>query len=564
MVAAANSILVVDDDAGYRRMLENALTAEGFECDHADNGADAAKLLTFVGYDLLLTDLQMPNGNGHALAVEVLARKNRPAIVALTGIVEPRLAADLLARGVEDVIFKPIDFKLLAAKLKALLASRRIQAERPGSDAAVREPLISMADLESRLADVSHILPISAGTFEIARMSADPQNTAQQVAAALASEPTLAIEVLRLANSKCFALSGRKTADLEEAAKRIGLRRVGEITLAANALQGIANRTCTWMDPKLLCRQSYAAATALRLLIQHVGLHDDGGLILSALMHGLGRVVLEGLYPEVYERLARESAESKVALLQLEDCVFPRSHVQVMAELLTRWGLQPSVCTPLRHVLAAFADLHLLSEPLRSKAELCKLATWIGRVVVGCWESWDMIEPAPGSVLAKFGLRSVDEILETTKGSIENVGEAGDGPCLARQRSEAPPKPPRHAGYTTLSSPRADLLPQVLASMNVIVHPLKPEHIAIEEHVIINCIGVPAKRLEPYLGSGVFPVQRCIVTDPAHVAEYQAIGATVELPGSYAAFRDACFQISLDVPIASPLEGQHITERKPQ
>jgi HD-like signal output (HDOD) protein/CheY-like chemotaxis protein len=551
MIHSKNRILLVEDDVGYRQMLECALVAEGFECDHADNGADAASLLTLVRYDLLLTDLQMPICNGHALAVEVLTRHNRPAIVALTGVVEPRLAADLLARGVEDVIFKPIEFKLLAAKLKALLASRCSQAAGACADKTACEPLVCMPDLATRLLNVSHIFPIPAGTLEIARMSADSRYTAEQVADALAAAPALAIEVLRLANSRCFASAGRKTGDLNEAVKRIGLRRVGEIALAAEALQGIAERICAWMDLKLLCRQSYAAATALRMLMRSAGLRDDGGLVLAALVHGLGRVVLDGLYPEIYNRLARECAESKLALLQLEKRAFPHNHAQVMAELLTQWGLQSGVCTPLRHVLSTFQELHLLNEPLRSKVELCKLAIWIGRVAAGRWERWDTIEPAPGSILAKFGLRSLDEILGAARAGIEEVGPRSIRSDMVRPTAEAVPESGRHASYTSLSSPRGDLLPHVLASMGLAVHPFAPEDIAVKENVIINCIGVPAKRLAPYLGSGVYPAKRCIFSDAAHIQEHQAIGLSLELPGSYAAFSDACYGVASEMANAS-------------
>jgi hypothetical protein len=353
----------------------------------------------------------------------------------------------------------------------------------------------------------------------------------------------LAVEVLRLANSQYFTSADRKTASLEEAAMRIGLRRVGEIALAMSALHGVAGRKRAWIDLGLLSRQSFAAATVLRLLIERVGIHDDGGLILSALTQDLGRAVLGELYPEIYERLVRACAETHVPLLQLEDGVFPRRHVQVMAELLARWGLQPSVCVPLRHMLCTYKELESLSEPLRSKAELCKLAGWLGRMAVSRWEEWDTVDPAPGALFAKLGLRAPEEFIDPARTAMQSGEMTATMDDLPPSVAAAEPAAIRHASYANLSSARGDLLPQVLASMGISISPVKPEQIAVDGEIIINCLGVPRKRLEPYLGSGVFAGRRCIIADSVHYSEYKALARTISLPGSYAAMRAACYSI---------------------
>lgn len=108
------SALVVDDDPVARQIVIRTLAKAGFVCDTAIDGAQARQCLTSNRYDLLVTDLQMPHVNGHALCVELLEKSPRPAIVVLTGVLEPRLAQDLLKRGVDKVLFKPIDCEALA------------------------------------------------------------------------------------------------------------------------------------------------------------------------------------------------------------------------------------------------------------------------------------------------------------------------------------------------------------------------------------------------------------------------------------------------------------------
>jgi DNA-binding response OmpR family regulator len=120
-----------------RKATLRAFAEERFSCDAAACGAEAKQLLAANRYDVVVTDLQMPNGHGHALAMELLALADRPAIAILTGMLDPRLAKDLVGRGVEFVEFKPVRYDLLIAKIKALVSRRH------GVETDYAAPLIS-------------------------------------------------------------------------------------------------------------------------------------------------------------------------------------------------------------------------------------------------------------------------------------------------------------------------------------------------------------------------------------------------------------------------------------
>ena len=112
--------LVVDDDLVSRQIASRTLVKAGFACDTAIDGAQARQYLASSRYDLVVTDLQMPNGNGHGLCVELLRKSPRPAIIVVTAVLDPRLETDLLNRGVDQVLFKPVDCeKLVEAALNA-------------------------------------------------------------------------------------------------------------------------------------------------------------------------------------------------------------------------------------------------------------------------------------------------------------------------------------------------------------------------------------------------------------------------------------------------------------
>ncbi|HEX5470421.1 MAG TPA: response regulator [Lacipirellulaceae bacterium] len=115
------NVLVVDDEWIIRQQLSRALTSVGITCDCAVDGDDALHKIAGHRYELVITDLRMPERHGHSLAVALLSNPTRPKIVALTGVTEPRLAKDLLDRGVDEVVYKPVNYFDLADRLKQLL-----------------------------------------------------------------------------------------------------------------------------------------------------------------------------------------------------------------------------------------------------------------------------------------------------------------------------------------------------------------------------------------------------------------------------------------------------------
>jgi hypothetical protein len=226
-------------------------------------------------------------------------------------------------------------------------------------------------------------------------------------------------------------------------------------------------------------------------------------------------------------------------LLDQEDRSFPSRHCEVMASVLANWGFPATVFQPLHHCLSRYEELSTLGEPLRTKAELCKAAAFLGRLAVGRFEAWDVVEPIPGSVLARFNLRAARDLVIQTRANLARINPVGES------SGEPKPNSPWHAvqpglGYVSLASRRGDFLSDILDSMGLAVQQLDPECLAMDRYIIVNCLDVPARRLAPYLGSGLFADRRLIVTERRHLDEYKSLGTAMAVPASYAALRAAC------------------------
>jgi CheY-like chemotaxis protein len=78
-------VLVVDDNHDMRELLERILRRDGHVVEHAANGRDALERLAGGGFDIVLTDLLMPEMDGIELIRELAARAPDIPVVALSG-----------------------------------------------------------------------------------------------------------------------------------------------------------------------------------------------------------------------------------------------------------------------------------------------------------------------------------------------------------------------------------------------------------------------------------------------------------------------------------------------
>ncbi|MFM1823829.1 MAG: Transcriptional regulatory protein ZraR [Planctomycetota bacterium] len=115
-------ILVVDNDRNLRRLVAIRLEEAGHRAVMAESGAQALAEWNRRHFDLVISDIRMPNGDGLALA-EAVQRARSVPIILMTGFrdrYEPRLA---LARDVV-VIEKPFEAAALVSLVEALLHGR--------------------------------------------------------------------------------------------------------------------------------------------------------------------------------------------------------------------------------------------------------------------------------------------------------------------------------------------------------------------------------------------------------------------------------------------------------
>ncbi|MBM3117598.1 sigma-54-dependent transcriptional regulator [Jeongeupia naejangsanensis] len=150
-------VLVVDDEVDLADLLELTLVKLGLDVDKANNVASARALLDTRNYDLVLTDMRMPDGEGLDLIRHIQsARLDVPAaVITAYGSTDNAVAA--LKAGAFDYLAKPVSLDQLRTLVKSALRLEddpaepvRMDGEKPllGESAAIRQVL----DLVTKLA----------------------------------------------------------------------------------------------------------------------------------------------------------------------------------------------------------------------------------------------------------------------------------------------------------------------------------------------------------------------------------------------------------------------------
>jgi two-component system, OmpR family, KDP operon response regulator KdpE len=119
--------LLVDDEPSFRRALRTSLAASGFSIEEAPSGEDAIAILAQRPFDLVLLDMNMPGVGGVETCREVRALLPRIGIVMVTVRDAENDMVKALEAGADDYLTKPVRFRELVARLRAV--SRRSHVE---------------------------------------------------------------------------------------------------------------------------------------------------------------------------------------------------------------------------------------------------------------------------------------------------------------------------------------------------------------------------------------------------------------------------------------------------
>lgn len=165
----SKTILVVDDEQIIRESLSLVLREEGYTVTEAENGKHAYELILKDSFDLVITDLEMPEMKGTDLLEKISDLKLQTSVIIITAYGSLTTAITALRNGASDYILKPIEFDEILIKIKRLFEMKDTLLE----NKILRNELTSQYSFDNF---VGKSEPMNS-VFEIIKTVADAEST---------------------------------------------------------------------------------------------------------------------------------------------------------------------------------------------------------------------------------------------------------------------------------------------------------------------------------------------------------------------------------------------------
>lgn len=145
------NILIIEDDAAYCQMLQRFLTKRGYTIETSFNASEAKLKFNKMNFDLVLTDLRLPDYDGIQLLEEIKRVDENTQVILMTGYAEVGTAVNAMKKGAFDYISKPFTPEDIVELIEKALA-RSMQAsdvKAVKSEVSTKEPQLKRLPLNT-------------------------------------------------------------------------------------------------------------------------------------------------------------------------------------------------------------------------------------------------------------------------------------------------------------------------------------------------------------------------------------------------------------------------------
>ncbi|MCF8106461.1 MAG: HDOD domain-containing protein [Desulfohalobiaceae bacterium] len=323
-------ILFVDDDPNVLRGLKRMLRSMRHEWDmvFVESGNAALEIMAAHGFDVVLTDMRMPEMNGVELLEEVRTRHPETVRMVLSGYSDPNMILQSV-RVAHQYISKPTNPGELKDKISRSFAL---------ADLLPDTPLLKMiSNLEA--------VPILPAMYRQVRAELEKEEPAiGRVGGIISRDPAMAAKILQVVNSSFFG-TPRHIESPAQAVTFLGLDTIKPLVLTVKAFSKFDPEKIPSRDLEQIQSHSIRTGAVARAIAKAKGL--DKGLtddaFMAGLLHDLGKPVLMDRFQDDYHALLKASRESGCSLYQAENEAFGVCHAKAGAYLLGLWGLPQAI-----------------------------------------------------------------------------------------------------------------------------------------------------------------------------------------------------------------------------
>jgi HD-like signal output (HDOD) protein/CheY-like chemotaxis protein len=323
-------ILFVDDMRTVLLGLERLLRGQRDQwvMGFANSAAEALALLEKEPFDVIVSDVVMPEMDGVELLTIVAERYPQMVRFILSGHANPQARLKSV-EAAHQFLPKPCSRELLVTTISRALALR---------DLFKHEGLLNLVK------DAISIPTLPALYQELAVELAAENSSAERVAQIIARDITVSAKVLHLVNSAFFGCA-HEICNIRQAVAMLGSETISSIVLTTSVFKKFDAYDVSTFRINEIYEHSIRVGRRTAKLIRRIGLEPSVAeeALLAGMMHDLGKLVLIASENQEWRTLYLQRQSPDCSLYELEREHFGVTHSEVGAYLLSIWGFSSSV-----------------------------------------------------------------------------------------------------------------------------------------------------------------------------------------------------------------------------
>ena len=306
-------ILFVDDEPEYLTLLQGILqpAEPGWEMKFASGGLQALEMMNRTRFDVVVTDMCMPEMDGAELLQEIMRRSPQTMRIIVSG----RLDRENILRltiPTHQCLAKPLNPDQLKLTLRRICSLR---------------DLLANETLRRLVTQLSLLPTVPTLYLELVRELQSAEPSPERATEVIAKDPAMTAKILQLINSAFFGLP-RQLDNLGEAVSYVGLELITALVLCVPVFSRFDTVRVKDFSPTSIWEHSWRAGVLARQIAtaeqQEQAVCEQS--FLAGLLHDVGKLVLIANLPTLCREAAALKQKNQVPLHAAEQEIFGCTH----------------------------------------------------------------------------------------------------------------------------------------------------------------------------------------------------------------------------------------------
>jgi putative nucleotidyltransferase with HDIG domain len=195
-----------------------------------------------------------------------------------------------------------------------------------------------MKDVTKLLRSIKQLKPFPTVVQKALAMLDDPNVSIQELVDTIKFDPGITANILKMCNSPLLGLR-QQVHSLNQAMLYLGTQKLLQIVIASGATPQLAvARPGYGLDKGGLWRHSIGTAIMASLLVRQLGLPGESTFFTAALLHDIGKIVLDQYVREAFKQIIALVEKQGYAFQEAERTVIGMDHAAVGGEIATLWN----------------------------------------------------------------------------------------------------------------------------------------------------------------------------------------------------------------------------------